>query len=297
MAVPRRKRTSLNDHSVTDTDTCCPNKTLLHDKQRGTENWARTSGMKYRFPELMLGALLTAAVFSVGMVFSSLPQNNTAHAIDHPATPDDRIANYTLWLAILTGGLVLVSAGQGYFLLRADRTARMTAEAAQAQTRNFTKLERPYIYIFGAKGLECDFDQEEPYDFLKYWVANYGKTPASLESAKLTINVGKSPGSPEPMAMWHDLVVRPILIPNERRDDLTAIVPYGIQTSQYADEHCPPGSFTVPDLEDGTDFFFWIAIKYRGPFSVGHETSACWRWDRDNARLILFGGEEYNFTR
>jgi hypothetical protein len=47
---------------------------------------------------------------------------------------DDRIAKYTFWLALLTGGLVVVSAVQIFFLIRADQTARIMAETAQAQT-------------------------------------------------------------------------------------------------------------------------------------------------------------------
>ena len=59
----------------------------------------------------------------------------------------------------------------------------------------------------------------------------------------------------------------------------------------------PDDSFTVPDLEDGTEFFLWVQIKYHGPFSTGHETSACWKWDRDSSRLILYVDEKYNYTR
>lgn len=261
--------------------------------------------MQFRTPEILLGCFLTIAVFSMGMIFSlSGTQNEAAknsparpHETGQTETPDDRIAKYTLWLAILTGGLVVVSGIQGYFLLRADKTARITAEAAQAQTHNFTKLERPYIYVYGAKGLECDFDQPDPYDFLKYSVANYGKTPATIESARLKICVGESPQTPTAVQVWHSLVARPIVTPNERREDLTETVPFEIATSQYADENTPPSSLTVPDLEDGTEFYFWVQITYRGPFSVGHETSACWRWDEESVRLIKHGGDEYNFTR
>jgi len=40
------------------------------------------------------------------------------------------------------------------------------------------------------------------------------------------------------------------------------------------------------------EFFFWVIINYSGPFSKGHETSACWRWDDNSHRLVLH--EEYN---
>ena len=50
-----------------------------------------------------------------------------------PDKADDRIARYTFWLAMLTGGLVVVSAVQIFFLIRADKTARIMAETAQRQ--------------------------------------------------------------------------------------------------------------------------------------------------------------------
>jgi hypothetical protein len=67
--------------------------------------------------------------------------------------------------------LVVVSGGQGYFLLRADKTARTTAEAAQAQTQNFTKLERPYIYVFNPMDWKFEANRKDPYYYVKYQVA------------------------------------------------------------------------------------------------------------------------------
>jgi hypothetical protein len=67
---------------------------------------------------------------------------------------DDRIARYTLWLAIFTGALVIVSGFQGYFLIRADRTARISADAAKKSADNtrksveaFIDTERPRVFI------------------------------------------------------------------------------------------------------------------------------------------------------
>jgi hypothetical protein len=67
---------------------------------------------------------------------------------------NDRIARYTFWLAVLTGCLVGVAGFQGYFLLRADKTARISAnaaiEAANAAKRNADALissERAHLYV------------------------------------------------------------------------------------------------------------------------------------------------------
>ena len=46
-------------------------------------------------------------------------------------TSDEQIALYTRWLALFTGALAIVSMWQGIFLIRADRTANTTADAAR----------------------------------------------------------------------------------------------------------------------------------------------------------------------
>lgn len=60
-------------------------------------------------------------------------------------TPEERLAEYTGWLAALTGFLVLASIIQGVFLLRADKTARINAENAKdtvTATREANNLTR-----------------------------------------------------------------------------------------------------------------------------------------------------------
>jgi hypothetical protein len=65
--------------------------------------------------------------------------------------PTDSVGLYTLVLAVFTGLLVAVSGFQGYFLLRADKTARISAEAARASTalarEEFIATHRPRMRI------------------------------------------------------------------------------------------------------------------------------------------------------
>jgi hypothetical protein len=61
------------------------------------------------------------------------------------ATTDERIADYTWWLAVLTGGLVFVAIGQGVFIARSDKTARIAANAADLSARAAVALELPLI--------------------------------------------------------------------------------------------------------------------------------------------------------
>jgi hypothetical protein len=111
--------------------------------------------MRFRTPEVLFGMLLAVAIFAIGMVFSSsvFPPNakpETA-AQDHSkqdtskASTDERIAEYTWWLAVLTGGLVFVALGQGVFIARSDKTARLAANAAERAakaTENSVDLAR-----------------------------------------------------------------------------------------------------------------------------------------------------------
>ena len=251
--------------------------------------------MKLRIPELMIGCLLTIAVFAAGSVLFPLRGSDSKAPVEHEEKADDKVARYTLYLAILTGGLVLVSAWQGFFLLRADKTARMSAEAAQAQAINFTKLERPYIYIFNAAGLFLDAEREDPFHYLTYAVANYGKTPATIDGVFVGISVGSLPGELHQRLGWHELLVSPILTPDQKREKLMAIIPEPIVIGEYADEDVPPTP--VPELKDDEEFFFQVLIKYHGPFSSERETSVCWRWDMSGLRPVYFDNDAFNYTR
>lgn len=172
------------------------------------------------------------------------------------------------------------------------RQAILTKQSVRISERALVDLERPYIYIFGAKGIEGEFEREDPYYYLEYSVANYGRTPATIEGLSVGISVGLSPQTPTPIVGWHSLLRSPILRPNTQRQNIEAIIPENIDIENYADEDTPPTH--VPTVnEDGT-FYFWVTIKYRGPFTRDHETSACWRWQGLN--LVLHGGDQYNYT-
>jgi hypothetical protein len=79
-------------------------------------------------------------------------------------------------------------------------------------------------------------------------------------------------------------LVSPLFVSGERRDSPTASVPDEIKIIETADEN---GQYDTPVLTGGSEFFLWVIVKYSGPFSKGHETSACWRWDDDSRRLVL----------
>jgi hypothetical protein len=77
--------------------------------------------------------------------------DKTPNDIMTPEEADDRIARYTLWLAVLTGGLVIASSIQFVFLYRADKTARIAATAVKDQaslTREaMTRTQRAFVFV------------------------------------------------------------------------------------------------------------------------------------------------------
>jgi hypothetical protein len=110
-------------------------------------------------------------------------------------TWEDPVAFYTFVLGIFTFLLFTVSAGQGWFLFRADQTARLTAEAmarqANAAESALLNVETPYLFPFVRRhGIRRG---DRPKDgrpqvigfnfgnnFLTYYFVNYGRTPAEI---------------------------------------------------------------------------------------------------------------------
>jgi hypothetical protein len=243
-------------------------------------------------PEIALG-FAVATIFWISVLAWQSSETTISSEFFSAKLTDWLLAALTFFLVVFTYRLwrstdKLWVAGEKQIAVARDSAdaAKEAADAARDQTLNFAKLERPYLYIFNARGLNIDHDQEDPFHFLNYSVANYGKTPALVETASIGINVGVAPKQPDAVVGWHDFLVSPLFVTGERRDNPTESIPDDIGIGEYADENTGP--FPVPELEGEDEFFFWIKIKYSGPFSKDHETSACWRWDSNSHRLVLY---------
>jgi hypothetical protein len=163
--------------------------------------------MKFRPHELFLGVFLTVAVFAMGFLFSSSLTFRIQDSAPHQAAeqqaaskvsengektqslwmPTDSVGLYTLVLAVFTALLVGVSSVQGYFLLRADRTARIAANAADLSARAAVNIELPILaarvsqFGFG-NARETVEGNDEVYDYCvagQLNIANGGRTKAS----------------------------------------------------------------------------------------------------------------------
>jgi len=220
------------------------------------------------------------------------------------------VAGFTIVLAISTIGLWLATID----LYRAgERQIEFLRESSEAQSRDmqasiaaaqksadtaekaFTNLERPYIFIYSPSKLQLDpeaipFD-DEPTVLANYQVANYGKTPAIIENVRAGLEANDT-GFPEP----------PIRVDEDQELFRVAIIPPGYsyslpQNAAYGiDFHVQGALAHVQDLK-GKELFLYVIINYRGAFTAGHETSACWRYDEETDSLIQYGHDDYNYVK
>jgi hypothetical protein len=164
--------------------------------------------MKNRNPEIALGSLV-ATIFWIFVLGWQSSQTTTLNEFFSAKLTDWLLAILTFFLVLFTYRLwrstdKLWAAGEKQIAVARDSAdaAKEAADAARDQTLNFAKLERPYLYIFNARGLNIDQDQEDPFHYLNYSVANYGKTPALVESASIGVNVGVAPKEPDAAVGW-----------------------------------------------------------------------------------------------
>jgi hypothetical protein len=109
-------------------------------------------------PGVVFTALLAfLLVGSPARALTIQPKHETDHQrftdgtgqTERPESADERIAEYTEWLAFFTAALVVVSTVQIGFLIRADKIAAKGADVAE---RALVEVERPYLFVFGIKG-------------------------------------------------------------------------------------------------------------------------------------------------
>jgi hypothetical protein len=130
-----------------------------------------------------------AAIFLIALVFAAFfgayfgssrqsPDENGNGAYTERA--DDRIARYTQWLALFTAALAVVSGIQISFLIRADKTARITANATTnsvTTARDSVRRQlRAYVHVANA---QVFYNRSNPAQcYVAVAIKNYGQTPA-----------------------------------------------------------------------------------------------------------------------
>jgi hypothetical protein len=172
----------------------------------------------FRKYEIVLGLLLATAFWAIISAFAQGNSHPNANSEQIGAKQSDEIiAEYTELLAWFTGVLALVSIAQGYFLYRADETARLNAtaakEAADAATINSNlalATERPYVFIDYMSGrtfvpaadmrdISNKYRRNVDYRDLqnaidkKCTIKNYGKNLALIRQISAQFRLSKDP--------------------------------------------------------------------------------------------------------
>lgn len=210
----------------------------------------------------------------------------------------------------------------------AQQSADAARDAASASIRQakiaeaaLVQLERPYVFIFGVRGIKQNSNSKD--FFVEYTVANYGKMPAIIEAPHIGFDISDRGEPPMPPLLHdgHSLMASPILQAGEQRKKIRAYFPNGmvgpdinvrVQTILAADiepnailyGHPALGSeepaetvsptFNIPE---GFDMFFRTFIRYRGPFTTGHETGAVWLYNPGMFEFAVRGGVEHNYVK
>ena len=214
------------------------------------------------------------------------------------------MAVFTVALSISTAGLWIVTwrseVRQGRHTVKSLSLARRSADAAKHSAdiaeRALVLAERPYIVCFRSGYAQLARDPNGLWiAYVEYTVANYGRTPAIIEEVRVGAMASAKRNIVEPLTIYEDnpLFITKILAPRER----TKPIRYDIILPYHSDaEPEPLNSFVSITVEpndaerdgkanaiikvaENKKLFFRVTVKYRGPFSTGHETGVCWTYD------------------
>ncbi|HZE52534.1 MAG TPA: hypothetical protein VE111_04565 [Bradyrhizobium sp.] len=241
----------------------------------------------FRTHELFLGVFLTVAVFALGFVVASSvpPPSQQIEKTDHQQTANEgaertaekQIAYYTKWLAWFTGALVAVSGIQGYFLLRADKTARIVANAADLSARAAVAIELPTITAFPeyfSWGVNQDSGGRRHYCSVGHIAFyNHGRTDAYLSEIKCGWIAGNS--LPDiPMYQFTELInVEKILGHHSGGDIRTERFEFEVSADLFDQLRAKTGKL-----------WLFCCLVYTDFLQNTHETCFCWeRWQTPGA--------------
>jgi len=144
--------------------------------------------LKFRVPELVLGATLMAAVFSISLVFVS-QHEGFWHWITH-----DAAGFFTLWLVIVGVGPVVLFLVQLRFIRESLVVAAHGAKAAETNAQALIDAESAKVYVVDLKSNIArilhigthhtpspDVEMFDP-PWIQYRLRNYGKSPALIRN-------------------------------------------------------------------------------------------------------------------
>jgi hypothetical protein len=234
---------------------------------------------------------LCSAVFLLALVGVAAFGAYSGRASSAVSTAEDPVAEYTRWLVYVTGGLVLVALFQNWFLYQADKTARISAEAAKASVdsarQEFVATHRPRMRI---RRIHFDGDATilDPLS-ATLWVVNVGEAVATIEGIEFGFARKQNGG-------WLNRQM-PVL---------------GTGLTALSEPNCKAGEpkmlglirATPPldaqakaDINSGEHEFCIVGVvRYHDEIGITRETGFCWSYDlRAQDFRKPMGNDEFNY--
>jgi hypothetical protein len=267
--------------------------------------------MRFRTPEIFLGCLLTVAVFSIGILFSSpYPVQTTRQPTQQTTeakgsnTPQPHDEGGWAWITKDAAGfftflLVIVGGFQAYLFLRQLRIineslipAKEAADASLKQANAIISAERPYIVmkiikpgVTTTKGGPFFFGEAFQFELF-----NYGKTPAILNELKKDwrfVRVSKDLPAP----------IDPMVDRDEIFETGTAIG----ANEAYSDGLKLKKTFAQLDKPDDTSdrcrLYFHGFVRYSDVFGNHYICGFMAAFKPGANRWLLRGGKQHNYMR
>lgn len=229
------------------------------------------------------------------------PNQNAGKCTTHECREDaatEALAKYTEWLVYATTALAFFSILQGIFLYRADKTARISADAAKqsadAAALNagiIPKMERAFVFFDSAESndlgsalisnmLSAIPTPQQSIIKITYGFKNHGRTPAIVTTVNVEARYFET-GSPE--RLERDPLPMPLIVSGE---DGPPDGEYGCAITG--------GEFRKAKAGEGR-IFFWARLVYRDVFDTPHETGICAHWDFRESRFVVSKSNELNY--
>jgi hypothetical protein len=195
---------------------------------------------------------------------------------------EERIADYTWWLAAFTCALVVVSAFQISFLFRADKTARITAEAAQKAAQATIGANAPWMTV-GAMSL---YEPGQPYGLHSFTIKINPPIPPEHSQVGIQFgNFGKTPAFPTAHCVMpfvgHRLPATPVYDPIIPMPSGDVIPPEGYVVHHVRNQFIiltNEQRAAMQNIETNHQLWVYGLLRYTDVFGAPHEFRFCKRW-------------------
>jgi hypothetical protein len=236
--------------------------------------------LKANIPEIIVGVLLTVAVFATGVVFESSRHppskqqpSQESNESSRPIAPEHSADKTTDWLLVVFNGLLF---GSTVLLWIANNRSAKVAERA------LTELEAPFIYI-KIKSEDLIYRNGRADGKIRFLFGNYGHTPAHIVEffdRIVPIRLPVQDGQPEPIN------------PDTQRG---TAMPYGVVAPP--EDVSQDFSALVSELTSGKALFFIGYVRYADIFKRFYTVGFNFVFDPTRRTWVLMGGPDYNYHR